>query len=126
MHLLDTNALLWWVTEPRRIPSAIRGILSDPAQDVFYSVIGPWELSIKHAKGKLPLPKNFFPTLPKLGFDCLPVTDAHVEALCALPKLHGDPFDRMLIAQAHTEKMTLITSDKRLAAYPIKTLLIKP
>ena len=123
-YLLDSHALLWF--REQKLPKAILRLLEDPNEPAYYSVITPWELSIKQAKGKLSLPKNFFSTLPSLGFDCIPIEEKHVEALRQLPRLHGDPFDRMLAAQAGSEKMTLVTSDKRLAAYPIQTLLIKP
>lgn len=124
MYLLDSNTLYWWVTDAEKIPSNVRQLLQDSDHAVFYSVITPWELSIKNAKGKLPLPRQFFEKIPELGFDCLPVEEKHVQALRALPKLHGDPFDRMLVAQAKREKLTLITADKHLAKYPIKTLIV--
>ena len=98
--------------------------IMDPENDVFYSVICPWELTIKDAKKKLHLPETFFSILANTGFDVLPITGKHVETLRNLPRLHGDPFDRMLVAQAVTEKMTLVTHDKKLASYPVKTIVI--
>ncbi|MBV8938317.1 MAG: type II toxin-antitoxin system VapC family toxin [Alphaproteobacteria bacterium] len=124
MYLLDSNVLLWFRQENEKLPKPALAMLKDPSVPVWYSVITPWELSIKQGKGKLALPEDFFETLPRLGFDCLPVKESHVYALRSLHRLHGDPFDRMLAAQAKTEKLTLVTGDKRLAAYPIKTLLI--
>ncbi len=123
-YLLDSNALLWFRQENTRMPAPVLHMLQDPTKEVYYSVITPWELSIKQAKGKLSLPKHFFTSLPTLGFDCLPITEIHVETLRSLPTLHGDPFDRMLVAQAKTEHLTLITGDKQLAEYPVKTLVI--
>jgi len=110
--------------EARKVAS-IASLLADSDRAVFYSVINPWELSIKHAKGKLKVPSNFFETFSTLGFECLPIEESHVQTLRELPPLHDDPFDRMLVAQAKVEKLTLITSDKRLAQYPVKTLLLQ-
>lgn len=121
-YLVDSHALYWFIFGNPRLPKKARELLEDPLEIIYYSVVTPWELSIKHSKGKLKLPDDFFDTLPNRGFDCLPIDESHINALRALPKLHGDPFDRMLVAQAKAEKMTLITGDKRLAEYPIKTL----
>lgn len=122
-YLLDSHILYWLRTKPETLSEKIRSILEDVNIDVYYSVVTPWELSIKHAKGKLPLPKDFFKTLPTLGFACLPIEETHIDALRELPDLHGDPFDRMLVAQAKCEKLTFITTDKKMKAYPIKTLI---
>ncbi len=122
-YLLDSHILHWFRFHSPRIPKQIYELLDD-TDAVYYSVITPWELSIKHLKGKLPLPDGFFDTLPTLGFDCIPIEESHIHALRSLPDLHSDPFDRMLVAQASAEKMTLITHDRNLAAYPIKTLLV--
>jgi len=122
-YLLDTNILYWSRFEANRLPISIRKLLEDGATPVAYSVIGPWEMAIKQARKKISISEEFYSGLPKLGFDCLDIKEAHVQALRGLPLLHHDPFDRMLVAQAKAEKMTLITSDKRLAAYPIKTLI---
>lgn len=124
-YLLDSNIVYWLRFNSPIIDARLRQLLEDPNETFYYSVITPWELSIKHAKGKLPLPENFFPSLSQLGFDCLPIEEEHIDALRTLPVLHGDPFDRMLAAQAYHEHLTLITGDKRLAAYPIKTLLVE-
>lgn len=123
-YLLDSNALLWARTSKKKLGSSLIALLENPDESIYYSVVSPWELFIKYTKGKLPLPPDFFDTMPNLGFDCLPIEEKHIDALRSLPSLHGDPFDRMLVAQAMAEKMTLITSDKRLAAYPVKTLLV--
>lgn len=123
-YLLDTHILLWAATLDKKLPDAVYEILRDADISVSYSVICPWELTIKEAKGKINLPKNFFEKLPDLGFSCLSVKEAHINTLRNIPPNHGDPFDRMLASQAKTENMTLITHDKIIAEYPIKTLLI--
>lgn len=123
-YLLDSNVLFWLRYDSRKIAREIQGILADADNDVFYSVITPWEFSIKQTKGKLQVTDDFFTNMPKLGFACLMVEEEHVSALRTLPLLHHDPFDRMLVAQAKTEEMTFVTADKKLADYPIKTLMV--
>src|SRR5690606_30987744 len=115
-YLIDSHALVWYRQGNAQISEEIQTLLSDPDQTVFYSVVTPWELYIKYAKGKLKLPESFFDTLPQSGFVALPVEEKHIAALRKLPNLHGDPFDRMLVAQTLVERMTLITADKKLAA----------
>lgn len=115
--------ILWAATLDDKLPPHIFDELKDPENQVSYSVIAPWELAIKEAKGKLQLPSNFFSDLPNLGFDCLDISSKHIEELRQIPKLHGDPFDRMLVAQAKAENMTLVTCDKGLSEYPIKLLI---
>jgi PIN domain nuclease of toxin-antitoxin system len=123
-YLIDTQILVWTQFADKRLTASVFGILENMDHAIYYSVVSPWELAIKQAAGKLILPKEFYTMLPKQGFDCIPIEEKHIEALRELPLLHRDPFDRMLAAQAAAEHMTLITSDKRLAAYPIKTLLV--
>jgi PIN domain nuclease of toxin-antitoxin system len=124
--LLDTHVVLWMRGRSRHLPEAVRQILSDPFKPKYYSVITPWELSIKCARGKIILEERFFTSLSQLGMDCLSVTERHTDALRQLPHVHYDPFDRMLAAQAIVEGLTVITTDKHLAQYPIKTLWIEP
>ncbi|MEQ1790327.1 MAG: type II toxin-antitoxin system VapC family toxin [Rickettsiales bacterium] len=123
-YLLDTHILLWAVTLDKKLPQQVYDILQNTNINVFYSVISPWELTIKEAKGKINLPQSFFTELPDLGFSCLEINQRHVQMLREIPLGHGDPFDRMLAAQAKTEKMTLITCDKQLSQYPIELLSI--
>lgn len=122
-YLLDTHILLWAVILDKRLPKVALELMKRTDVEIGYSVICSWELAIKEAKSKLRLPSNFFIDLPNLGFDCLNITETHVQTLRDLPPINSDPFDRMLVAQAKTENMTLITSDKRLAEYPVKLLI---
>ncbi|MEK6747289.1 MAG: type II toxin-antitoxin system VapC family toxin [Pseudomonadota bacterium] len=119
-YLLDTHVLLWAATLDKKLPKEILDILQNKDFDVSYSVICVWELVIKEAKEKITLPDNFFLELPNLGFNCLSIKEAYIHTLRKIPVNHGDPFDRMLIAQAMTENMTLITCDKKLTDYPVK------
>lgn len=123
-YLLDTHILLWAVTLDKKLPESVYEILQNTDIDISYSVICPWELTIKAAKGKINLPKDFFDKLPDLGFSCLDIKAQHVQMLRKIPQGHGDPFDRMLVSQAKTENMTLITCDKKIAEYQIKSLII--
>jgi PIN domain nuclease of toxin-antitoxin system len=81
-----------------------------------------WELRIKESLHKIKLPKAFFSSLEPAGYELLPVAIPHVEALGKLPMHHRDPFDRMLVAQALTENLILVTRDKELLRYPVKNL----
>lgn len=123
-YLLDTNVVYRLRIEPEKLPPKIQTLLEDASEQILYSVITPWELSIKSATKKLSLPKDFFHSLPTIGFGFLSIEETHVDSLRKLPALHRDPFDRMLLAQAKAERLTLITADKKLADYPVKVLLV--
>ncbi|MEZ5691832.1 MAG: type II toxin-antitoxin system VapC family toxin [Rickettsiales bacterium] len=123
-YLLDTHILLWAVTLDKRLPNNVYDILQNGDIQVSYSVICPWELAIKEAKGKIKLPENFFSALPDLGFACLEIKESHVRMLREIPSGRGDPFDRMLIAQAKAENMTLISADKQLSNYLVNLLVV--
>ena len=117
--LLDTHVLLWWVVGDPRIES-IKNIVEDPANEVFYSAASVWEIAIKNAIGRLPVPPGeAMCEFEKAGFTELEVTAAHAAATAELPfrEDHRDPFDRMLIAQAIQEQMDLITADRKFSGY---------
>ncbi len=120
--LIDSHILLRLDHEPSLVPSFQRTVLADLANDVYVSAATAWELGIKQSKGKLLLSKPASEQRMLLGFLELPVTFAHAEYAAALPMLHKDPFDRMLVAQAIVEQMVLVTADTRLAAYPVSVL----
>jgi PIN domain nuclease of toxin-antitoxin system len=119
--LLDTHIALWWFdNNPRltkRVRQAIRG-----ADKVFVSVASAWEYAIKAALGRLKLPEPFEVALSKSGFEPLGIAFIHAEHLVRLPLHHGDPFDRMLIAQAEIEGLTLVSDDRWFDAYGISLL----
>lgn len=119
--LLDTHALLWWLADEGLAASA-REAISDPANEVAVSAASAWEISIKKSLGKLIAPDDLADQVQASGFAPLPITLAHGLAAGQLPRHHEDPFDRMLIAQAIGEGMTLVTRDKRFDAYRVSTL----
>lgn len=119
--LLDTHALLWWLADEELGASAREAII-DPANEVAVSAASAWEISIKKSLGKLIAPDDLADQVQASGFAPLPITLAHGLAAGQLPRHHDDPFDRMLIAQAIGEGMTVVTRDKRFDAYRVSTL----
>lgn len=117
--LLDTHAVVWAITAPERVaPKALR-LIESSENEVFVSVVSPWELAIKLSRRHIELPEIFHDTLRNGQFSLLPVKFQHTEAVASLPHHHRDPFDRMLIAQAQVEGLTLVTSDREIRRYPI-------
>ena len=122
-YLLDTHVLLWLNSDLQRISRSVIAAL-DLADQVYYSAASVWELSIKQSLGKLHLAKPISGFVEHSRFLELPVTTQYAEAAASLPLHHRDPFDRMLVAQAMTEGLTLITADRRLSSYDLKTLRV--
>jgi PIN domain nuclease of toxin-antitoxin system len=120
--LVDTNVMLWTLEEPERLGDDTLRTMSDPNTQLLVSSATVWEAYIKHASGKLPLLDDFFDQLAGAGMEELPITFQHARAAGLLPRHHGDPFDRMLVAQAQLEGLTLVTTDARLAAYGVPIL----
>jgi PIN domain nuclease of toxin-antitoxin system len=120
--LLDTHALLWALIEPARLSPTAADAIEDGANEIFVSVVSAWEIEIKRAKGKLPVSVPLHDALAEQRFKTLAVTLPCVLAVESLPRRHHDPFDRMLIAQAQLEGMTLVTSDREVRHYPVATL----
>ena len=96
--------------------------LADPENEVFFSAASVWELGLKIARGKLLMPADFVDTLRKDGFSDLAVTIDHADASLYLPRHHGDPFDRMLVAQALEEGLVLVSRDGAIADYEVPLL----
>ena len=115
--LLDTHLAIWLTRDATELTAAARKLITE-ADEVFVSSASIWEATIKVALGKLPLlPQRFADQLRLAGIEPLPVTWAHALAVHSLPTLHKDPFDRLLVAQAMSEPMHLLTHDAALAAY---------
>jgi len=118
--LLDTHLLLWSVASSRRLSKRVRELLLDPANEVFYSAASIWEVAIKGALRRRDLradPAALVRALGRGGFIELPVSAAHAARVAALPAIHRDPFDRLLVAQSLAEPMTLLTNDAVLGRY---------
>lgn len=125
--LLDTHVWLWMIGEQERLNEPTRAALSDPENDIFLSAAAVWELAIKHAGGKLKYTGSPAVQVPfhikRSGVLPLPISNDHALAAAALPMHHRDPFDRMMIAQALAEELTLATADDRLSAYEVPLLM---
>ena len=122
--LLDTHILLWVMQDAPQLARPARRLLNE-AEAVHVSSVSLWEIAIKSALGKLRVDQDELDAqLDKIGFTPLPVTWAHTRALRKLPPLHGDPFDRMLIAQALSEPLHLLTHDRALAPYGELIMLV--
>jgi len=125
-YLLDTGVWLWSVGEPSRISAKARDVIADVRHDIFLSAVTSWEVAIKAASGKLHLPEQPDFYVPRRmaaqGLRPLNVSHAHVLAVFALPAYHHDPFDRLLIAQAKVEDLTLISADRIFERYPVQLL----
>lgn len=117
--LLDTHTVVWVITEPERVAPEALGLIESSENEVFISVVSPWKLAIKLSRRHIELPEVFYETLRDGQFSLLPVTIRHTEAIASLPHHHRDPFDRMLIAQAQVEGLTLVTSDREIRRYPV-------
>jgi PIN domain nuclease of toxin-antitoxin system len=116
--LVDTNVVVWLLLGDRaRVSDTAREALEDEHNTVAVSAATVWEIAIKRALGKLTIADGWARTLGRLAFDPLPVTAIHAEAVERLPWHHRDPFDRLLVAQAATERLALVSADPRLAAY---------
>jgi PIN domain nuclease of toxin-antitoxin system len=118
--LLDTQILLWAAGQPARLSAAARKLLRDPRNELLFSAASLWEIAIKNTLGR-----EDFRVEPRLlrrglldnGYTELPITGQHAVSIDVLPPLHKDPFDRLLLAQALTEGLTLLTADAQLARY---------
>jgi PIN domain nuclease of toxin-antitoxin system len=118
--LLDTQILLWAAGVPERLPTGARKLLTDARNELLFSAASLWEIAIKHTLGR-----DDFRVEPRLlrrglrdnGYTELPITSEHAVSIDSLPPLHKDPFDRLLLAQALCEGITLVTSDVQLARY---------
>jgi PIN domain nuclease of toxin-antitoxin system len=119
--LLDSHAALWALIGSDRLgPAARRAILD--AELVVVSVVTPWELGIKQALGKLQLPGDMIAAFEASGFEMLSLSAAHATDAATLPMHHRDPFDRMLIAQAARERLTVVTVDSQFDRYDVDTM----
>ncbi|HYC06137.1 MAG TPA: type II toxin-antitoxin system VapC family toxin [Azospirillaceae bacterium] len=121
--LLDTHVYLWSMAGDQRLGAVASAAIRSPQNQVFVSAVTAWEIAIKRTLGKLDFPVDEFEVqTDAAGFRLIDITTAHGIAAGSLPRHHDDPFDRMLIAQAQLEGLTLVTADMRLPSYGIATL----
>ena len=124
--LLDTVTFLWILEDSARLTPSVRAAVQEPENILYLSAASAWEITIKHALGKLPLPQAPAALIPEQrearGILALAIDEAATLHLSSLPPLHRDPFDRIIICQAIEHAMTIVTPDPLIAAYPIRTL----
>jgi PIN domain nuclease of toxin-antitoxin system len=115
--LVDTHFLAWWAAG-RKIPKQAASVIQDPANELYASAASVWEIAIKVGLGRLDVdPAELVRALDDGGFKALPITSQPAIAGAALPEIHRDPFDRLLVAQSRVEQLSLLTQDKVLAEY---------
>ncbi|MGA7287979.1 MAG: type II toxin-antitoxin system VapC family toxin [Terriglobales bacterium] len=125
MHLLlDTHALIWWMTENPSLPESVRRLIREKRNTVVVSAASAWEMAIKVRLGRLPaasdITRNFEEYLTQSGFESLPVSAAHGIRAGFLPGPQRDPFDRMLIAQAQAEDLTIVSNELSFDNYGVR------
>ncbi len=124
--LVDTHAFLWAVAEPSRLSERARSTILDASNDLFFSAASAYEIGVKAAKGHLLLPDDpdrFLATrLPMLGMAELAISVRHSMVAAALPPIHADPWDRLLVAQAQLEGFAVLTADRQVRRYDVETI----
>lgn len=124
-YLLDTHIFIWWILDHPKLPKSFRDIIAHSATELFFSSASAWKIVIKANLGKLSLPENPVEWIRKHldlnRINALPITVEHALTLHELPNLHKDPFDRIMVAQAKCEDLTIITDDEWIPKYAIKT-----
>lgn len=124
MYLVDTHALLWFLNDDPALPDATKELIG-ASREVYASVVTFWEMAIKNSIGRLTLPdpiSRIMAVCEEKHIAILPIKAMHLDLLCSLPAIHKDPFDRLLICQAKSEGMTLVTVDESIAKYDVATI----
>lgn len=122
--LLDTHVLLWSLAGDDRLGDRAVDLIEDGRNVVYVSAASIWEISIKRSLGKLRVPGDVPTEVDAASFIRLPISFEHAVEVAALPDLHADPFDRMLIAQARTERLTLMTHDPLMQRYDVQLIAV--
>jgi len=120
--LLDTPILLWWLADDPRLPVRAAATIADPDAEVVVSAASAWEVSTKQAAGRLDAPDDLLDAVAANEFETIAITADHAMAAGRLPAHHSDPFDRMLIAQAQLEELSLVSADGRFSEYEVDLL----
>lgn len=121
-YLLDTHVFLWMLSAPDRLKPEAISVIKNPDRAVFVSAVTAVEIAFKQALGKLEAPGNLDKEIGHRGLGELPLRYVHGERMRLLPSHHADPFDRMLLAQAAEENLTIVTHDRNFEPYPVKIL----
>ena len=121
-YLLDTHVALWWLEDPTKLAPRVQDIIADKSNELFISSVSFWEMAIKNEIGKLTIPHNIMACYAAEKIQMLNLSPAEALSVADLPKLHSDPFDRMLIAQAKFNDLVLITKDDKILDYPITSI----
>jgi PIN domain nuclease of toxin-antitoxin system len=120
--LLDAHALLWWLADDPQLDSAASRSIADPETDVLVSAATVWEIEVKRVAGRLRAPMELLDAIGQADMDTLPVTALDAVTAAGLPMHHGDPFDRMLVAQARRLDALIVSRDPALRAYDVDVL----
>jgi PIN domain nuclease of toxin-antitoxin system len=120
--LLDTHVLLWWLAKDERLQPAALAAISEPASSIHVSAATIWEAWIKVEKGRLTLPDDLAQQVEAEGFARVAITFEHAREAAGLPRHHEDLFDRLLVAQARLEALTIVTRDAAIQRYDVETL----
>jgi PIN domain nuclease of toxin-antitoxin system len=126
-YLVDTQSFIWFVEDDTRLPQKIKAVMEQDDARLLVSVASLWEMTIKASLGKLFLTdtlETIFARLEQNGFDVLPINTDHLTTLSTLALIHRDPFDRIILAQAITESLSVISSDDVFAKYPVKRVWV--
>ncbi|QLH61906.1 type II toxin-antitoxin system VapC family toxin [Serratia symbiotica] len=115
--LIDTHVFIWWLTDDHALGSMARSVISRGSNVVYVSAVTPWEISIKRSLGKLQFEADIDEAMERNRFFPLSITHSHAEQAGELPRHHGDPFDRMLIAQSQMEGLILVSADTVFSQY---------
>ena len=121
-YLLDTNALIWSLTDRKKLKPEIIEILADSSNDVSVSFISLWEITIKQSYGKLYVSDKLVKDIEEVGYNIINPNVSYLEDYSKLPFHHRDPFDRMLIATARCENMKIITADRIFSSYDVRVI----
>ncbi|PVC89296.1 PIN domain nuclease [Streptomyces sp. CS090A] len=121
--LLDTHVILWWLKDSDELSDQVKDLL-DTEPSVHLSAVSAWEIAIKQSLGKLDGPADLAERVRDSQFTALPITAGHGVRAGRLPALHRDPFDRILIAQAQIEGMTIVTRDQRIPQYDVPVMAV--
>lgn len=123
-YLLDTHAFLWWILDDPRLSTRAISVMRDPDNEILFSAASAWEIAIKAQLGRISFETDPADLIPRQiaanGFTSLPVSVDHALMVSALPAIHRDPFDRMLVAQAQREKAVLLSADPAIGRYPVE------